>query len=414
MPTRLKDLKIKRVALVDEGANPDADIVFAKRRDGTIPTQGEDALTAEEQTLSRRFFSALAKVFGRNPEIADVSKKDAKTFGQMQDKKDYSRIIEQEIWPMVSALCESAKSILMDEERDEGAKEALLNQSVGEFSTAFTASTANWAKGIETGSVSKHLEAMSILRDDLNAALSKVKEKLDTEALAPDDEDVKKEPKSDDDSDSPDTPDNDDDKPNDSDGDKTVRKGDSNMIFDTDKMTDEERATFEDLAKRYSHEEANPAPAPTPAAETDTATADDVWKGISPAIREELEALRKFRQDAEEREIADVAKRYEILGKKPEELTPLLKSLKAAGGTAYDDMISMLDSAKAQVESSGLFTEIGKRGTRPDSGENAWAKVEAAAQEIQKARPSLSRAEAIDAACMEHPELVADYEQSRR
>ena len=34
MPTKLKNLKIKRVALVDEGANPDAHIKFAKSKDG--------------------------------------------------------------------------------------------------------------------------------------------------------------------------------------------------------------------------------------------------------------------------------------------------------------------------------------------------------------------------------------------
>ena len=45
MPTKLKNLKIKRVALVDEGANPDAHVRFAKSKDA--PPDSTD-MTADE------------------------------------------------------------------------------------------------------------------------------------------------------------------------------------------------------------------------------------------------------------------------------------------------------------------------------------------------------------------------------
>ena len=74
---------------------------------------------------------------------------------------------------------------------------------------------------------------------------------------------------------------------------------------------------------------------------------DDIYKGLHPAVKAEIEALRKYREAAENKEFMEVAKKYEIIGKKPEELAPVLKSLRNAGGTAYDDMISTLDSMVA-------------------------------------------------------------------
>ena len=153
------------------------------------------------------------------------------------------------------------------------------------------------------------------------------------------------------------------------------------------------------------------APTETPAAETSTET-EDIYKGLHPAVKAEMESLRKFRDDAENREIMEVAKRYTIIGKKPEELAPVLKSLKAAGGTAYDDMIAVLDSAVQTVEKSGVFGEIGKRGTA--ANEDPWGKIEKVADEFQKDNVNLTRAQAIEKACDAHPELVREYENSRK
>ncbi|MEF9896082.1 MAG: hypothetical protein RR843_09940, partial [Clostridia bacterium] len=184
----------------------------------------------------------------------------------------------------------------------------------------------------------------------------------------------------------------------------------TDMKFNTEKMTQEEKATFEDLSKRYGFEETHAEPEPT--TQQPTTPEEDVYKGIHPAVKAELENLRKFREESETRQFNEVAKKYTLLGKKPEELAPLLKSLKDVGGTTYDDMIAMLDANLSAFEKSGVFSEIGKRGS--NSTDDAWQQIESAAQEIIKSKPDMHYADAIDAACMAHPELVQEYEKSRR
>ena len=53
-------------------------------------------------------------------------------------------------------------------------------------------------------------------------------------------------------------------------------------------------------------------------------------------MRGKLKSLRKARDESEERELTAIAKKYEVIGKKSEELIPTLKSLKAAGGTSHN------------------------------------------------------------------------------
>lgn len=180
------------------------------------------------------------------------------------------------------------------------------------------------------------------------------------------------------------------------------------MIFDTQKMNAEELAAYNDLAKRFGKEEHAPASAPAPAS-----GAEDVYKGLHPTVKAELESLRKFRAEQEDRQYLEVAKKYALLGKKPEELAGVLKSIKSSGGSAYDDMIGLLDSSLSIVEKSGAFEEIGKRGNGGTSGGDAWGKIEVAAQEIAKSRPEMRWAQAVDAACEAYPELVQEYEKSR-
>lgn len=206
---------------------------------------------------------------------------------------------------------------------------------------------------------------------------------------------------------------------------KTMKGVDEDMKIDKSKLTAEELAQLEAIEKKAGVTEdsapaaTDPAPATdpvskqttgTPAAADPAAEGDDIYKGLHPAVAAELKELRKRADAAEERELQSVAKKYEILGKKPDELVKTLKSLKSNGGTAYDDMIGILDASLAAVEKSGAFREIGKSGSgTPD----AWAQIEKHADEILKAAPTMTRAQAIDKACDQHPELVAEYEQNR-
>lgn len=398
MPTRLRNLKIKRVALVDEGANPDAFVRFAKSK---APVEDEAFSPDEAKGILKRFAELISKAFGGGVEKA------AFTFAEGEEKRDYERVMDSEIYPMHWAFMDSVRSILTDTEKDDGEKATLLKQSLSEFNAAFSAASESWAKAERTETaVKKDANILEKMRDHLDSLIkqSGCSGKKPKVTKADDDDDHDNEDGADDDE-------------------PPVRKGAIDMKFDTSKMTQEEKATYEDLAKRFGSEEAptpTSAPASAPAAALTTTdqggnggSGDDVYKGIHPTVKAELENLRKFREEQELRQYTEVAKKYTLLGKKPEELAPVLKSLKDTGGTAYDDMIGILDSNLEAVEKSGAFGEIGKRGSA-DTGNDAWSKIEAAAQEVMKSKPDMQYADAIDTACIQHPELLEAYEKSRR
>ena len=191
------------------------------------------------------------------------------------------------------------------------------------------------------------------------------------------------------------------------------------MKIDKSKMTPAEKAMLEEFEKRYGMTDEAPAdgantptdgvakaaPAPAKAEEI-----DDIYKGMTPAAKAELEALKKFREATEDRELHDIAKSYEIIGKKDEELFPIFKSLKAASEEAYTNMISTLDSAKAAVEKSGLFTEVGKSGSGSTAQGGVVKEVEAKAAELMKSKTGLTKAQAIDQVLMADAELAKRYE----
>ncbi|MGO5096285.1 hypothetical protein ACTQ34_10745 [Agathobaculum sp. LCP25S3_E8] len=163
------------------------------------------------------------------------------------------------------------------------------------------------------------------------------------------------------------------------------------MNIDKSKLTPEEQATFDVLLAKSCG---------------DSQPQDDIYKGLHPAVKAELEHLRKAVNAQEDRELAAVAKKYEVIGKKPEELIPVLKSLK--GTSAYDEMISVMDAAVDAVEKSALFTEIGKTGHGTG---DAMKQANEKAAEIMKADPNLSHAQALDRVFQQNPELAAQVEK---
>lgn len=166
------------------------------------------------------------------------------------------------------------------------------------------------------------------------------------------------------------------------------------MTIDKSKLTPEEQATFDALLAK-SCSDSQPQD-----------DQDDIYKGLHPAVKAELEHLRKAVNAQEDRELETVAKKYEVIGKKPEELIPVLKSLK--GTSAYDEMISVMDAAVDAVEKSALFTEIGKTGHGTG---DAMKQANEKAAEIMKADSNLSHAQALDRAFQQNPELAAQVEK---
>lgn len=148
--------------------------------------------------------------------------------------------------------------------------------------------------------------------------------------------------------------------------------------------------------------------APESSEQTDT---EDIYKGLHPAVAAELRDLRKRADEAENRELLEIAKKYEILGKKPEELSSTLKGLKQAGNGAYDQMIAILDASVQAIEKAGVFKEIGRTGHGSSEAGGTVREVEVKAAALMKSRSELTRAQAIDEILSTDPELAKRYEE---
>ena len=232
--------------------------------------------------------------------------------------------VVRQIWQYTESLSSSLISILRDDNIIQSDKKSAMDKSLEEFYGAATLSTEKWSGG----SVSDYVATGS---EELQTATIVKALKAETLGIL---------------------------KSNNEGADNDMKIED----IDKDKLTDEEKKQLEAIVnkagitkpeddngkddnkddkdvKKIKDEPINHDP-------------EDIYKGLHPAVAAELKSLRKARDESEEREITAIAKKYEVIGKKSEELVPTLKSLKAAGGTAYQDMIGVLDMAVEAVEKS--------------------------------------------------------------
>ena len=119
---------------------------------------------------------------------------------------------------------------------------------------------------------------------------------------------------------------------------------------------------------------------------------------MNPEVKKAMDEVAELRKALEMRDMMDVAKQYEIIGKNANELAEKLYGLKKAGGTAYDDYVGLLDEMKKTAE-SGVFKEYGssKSGTTNN--------LSHAVAEILKQHPNLTTAQAVVKAYEQNPEL---------
>lgn len=202
---------------------------------------------------------------------------------------------------------------------------------------------------------------------------------------------------------------------------KSQNGGNKDMKFDVEKMTSEDAEIFKSLREKYEIDEPAPMPATKKADEGNEGEGEEGEEGRSgkdngnkPAPQAksadpEITELKKRLEYFENKELLDVAKKYEVLGKKPEEFVETLKSYKAAGDSVYNSVIAALDAAVDAIEKSQMFTEIGKKGNG-DNGSGTTSKVQKFAQDIMKSDPSLNMYQAIDKAYQMHPELQDEEE----
>lgn len=205
----------------------------------------------------------------------------------------------------------------------------------------------------------------------------------------------------------------------------------ANFVIDKSRFNDEQLAQYEALVaigKAEVDPEANkeemevetppavpPKKKPTEKAEVETMET----KKSAPAeielpafVKDAIAKSEKFIEEQQKKEQIDLAKKYDILGQKPEELGAQLYELKKSNEEMYNTCIAMLDSQVALIEKSPLFSEIGKSGHAGGSYNGlsgAEAKADAKAQEIMKADPHMTYEAAI-AKAWEDPALAAEYD----
>lgn len=380
MATKLKNLKIKKVDFVDEGANQRADIKLLKSKNG------EDGAVDSDITLFQKFKKWLK---GEMTIETEEVEKSATSFEEQIASASLDQI-RDEIWSVCYALQSSFNSIISDEELGAEEKRTAMESSADQFNAAVKAYAEKWCSGT-TASIKKSTETpdetdmlmISKSFSNLEEIINKSNEKGELEDM---------------------------------------------LKIDKSKMTAEERAAYDDIIKKYAVEtegtvekKVNPEENKDEIEDTEkkpsyeTADDGDIYKGLHPVVKAQLEEFKKFRESTEERELAEVAKKYTAIGKKPEELVPLLKSLRAAGGTAYADMITMMDACVEAQNQSGLFSEIGKSGSYKGPVGIAKSTSEIKIDQIAKAylekEPNMTMTEAVAKAWEDHPELMADYEE---
>lgn len=406
MAKKLKNLEVTKVDFVDEGANPGAHIRLFKRKDSGGRQEGDSTSKVQGSPL-KKLLGFIGKAAGMGQDEIDsaaseIQKSGSYSFNERLDEAK-NRKIADEIWDLCYALQSSLCSILNDSELDSAGAEAAMQESLGEFMEVAGEAVSRWSSGNTSGIAKKETtdNAAQVAAGTTGS---------------------------------------------------TVMEGETVMEIDKSKLTPAELAFLDSIEKRCGKagtdgqgsgsggtcgqmqdgtgagkpgvaksqgsstgtgmpEAAGTVQTPPVQEEGPQGGSGDVYKGLHPAVRAEIEELKKFREAAEEKELQAVAKKYEIIGKKPDELVPVLKELKAAGGSAYNDMVAVLDQTVDAIEKSGVFAEIGKSGGADSGSGGAWARAEAQAVELMKSKTGITMQQALDSVFVSDPGLAAECEK---
>lgn len=371
--TKLEDLEVKKIDAVDIGADQKANILI-KKRGGAEEPKGN---------FFKRFFNAFCDSLGVNSEDVRKSMEDeATSFDDvMNEKKIYD--VRDQIWNACNSLEQSIVSILLDKECED--KQAAIAQSIDQFKAFSDDASKSWIK-LERAATDKE---DTVVADDFEIA--KMQEVIEKSC---DPETINKE----------------------------KREKENEMAFDISNMTEEEKkealkalqddANKQDTQKRFNsgagedqiQEAVNKAM---------SNAMEDVTKNFFDMMAKIMEPIQKRAEEAEQKSLEEVAKKYELLGTKAEELVPVLKSMKATSDEAYNNFIASMDNNLAVIQKSGLFEEIGKSGgahTGNDDTEGV-AKMNAKVAEIKKSMPNLTDAQAQDIVMQNDPELRAMFDK---
>lgn len=344
----LKDMELNSVDLCSEGCNPKADIKLYKSRD-----------ESDNESLTEKIKKAVIAVFGSGEPTP-----------------------EEQMEHIAKAWTDSSQSIWNDTDISAQEREAQLRKSRDELTAFIDAAIPKWAGTVvekanddhekkdepETGEGETDMASI-----DLNQMDAKDRETvLDIlSKYGPED-------------------------PN---------KGDDGEKQGTEKC----KGRREDMQKGGNDPEDD-----DPIAEEDDKPSEPSGKGSDPYIDEEEDKekteMKKALDDAryeisqikKAREIdklTQIAKKYEPLGKNPEELAEKLYTVRSASDDAYNEVCKALDDQLELQERSGIFKEFGSNRS------GATNELETAVAEIRKSKPDISRTDAIELAYRNNPNL---------
>lgn len=392
MANKLKNIHLTKVDFVDEGANQRADIKLTKRNDDSAP---DGVLVSEEFShgLLSSVASAVRKFLkGETVEKTASSFKEQLTATSADD-------ISNEVWKVLYALRTALDSVVYDTEADAAGKTAAMTESMAQFSEAMQEYIPKWCSG-KSVELKKSLEVpgaeeLEIMKKD-HESLGEAIEKASN----------------------------------------TKGELEDMLKIDKSKMTPEERAAYDEMIKKFAVEVEDEPGEGVQKANTKKADPEEdevveeegekktkksrtseqesssegaeLLKGVIADLKSEIASLK---ETAITNELAGVAKKYEPLGKKTEEVVETLKKAKQAG--IYDEVIAAYDSALSAQEASGIFGEIGKsRSGAQGSGEaEAIAKANAKVAELRKNNPNLTEAQALDQVLLNDAELRKEFDQ---
>lgn len=371
--TKLEDLEVKKIDAVDIGADQKANILI-KKRGGAEEPKGN---------FFKRFFNAFCDSLGVNSEDVRKSMEDeAISFDDvMNEKKIYD--VRDQIWNACNSLEQSIVSILLDKECED--KQAAIAQSIDQFKAFSDDASKSWIK-LERAATDKE---DTVVADDFEIA--KMQEVIEKSC---DPETINKE----------------------------KEEKENEMAFDISNMTEEEKkealkALQADASKESTKKRFNSGAGEDQIQEAVNKAMsnamEDVTKNFSDMMAKIMEPIQKRAEEAEQKSLEEVAKKYELLGTKAEDLVPVLKSMKATSDEAYNNFIASMDNNLAVIQKSGLFEEIGKSGgahTGNDDTEGV-AKMNAKVAEIKKSMPNLTDAQAQDIVMQNDPELRAMFDK---
>ena len=352
--TKLSNVNLKSVDMVNQGANQEADICLFKSADGDPQSEAEPR---EETSILTNILNLLKNTFATGEE-----REEDMNIQKMQNDSDV----------YLEAFQESVDSIIGSNIIDDKTRKSLLAKSLRQFTETFERDII--------GNAEKPPRFFADDDDDME----------DDDLEDPVLEEKTKEKKA---------------ETSKSKSNTTCKKeGEKGMNIDKSKLSTEEQKQLDQLL-------AKAAPKGIPEEHPED-NGSGVEKSIPPELKAVLDRTEAVTKRLEMREFEEIAKKYAPLGEKPEELAKTLYEVKLASPDTYDKFIAQLDKSLEVVNKSSLFTEIGKSGAGSMGGSSPVEKIETAAAELRKSDAKLSYNESIAKAWENNPDLMEEYDNA--